>query len=138
MSILEMPGIENIQGQRRGTLLIETLVSRRPVRWRVRCGYEGCGLTTVVDHMRLQNGFVLNCPNVANHGLSAQPRKTGASATVGTVPTAVRSRDSQSIREFQRQRTTEPTYRWKEPSADTFKGADPDSLRRYLDSMENR
>jgi hypothetical protein len=132
--MLEMSGIENIQGQRRGTLLIETLVSRRPVRWRVRC--ESCGLSTVVDHTRLQNGAVASCPNGANCGRTIQPRTPGATASVGVVPTAVRSRDAGSARQFQREQSAQPLVRWAEPSADTFTGVDPSSIRGYMDYLE--
>lgn len=56
-------GSADLTGQRRGTLLIERMASRSPLRWHVRCENEQCNLQTVVDHARLQNGALKTCPN---------------------------------------------------------------------------
>lgn len=97
MSIRAMPGVEDLTGQSRGSLLIEGIAQRQPLRWRVRCTNPGCNCSAVIDHMRLQNGAVFKCPNrqcgkapAASRSRQAQP---GASE-------AIRSRDSESAREF--------------------------------------
>jgi hypothetical protein len=128
-------GLEDIQGQHRGTLLIESVASRRPLRWHVKC--ECCGLSTVIDHSRLQNGAVSGCPNI-DCGKTIRPRTPGAMVQTGQAVTATRSRDSESLRQFQREEAARQNVRWADPDANTFASADPDSLRRYINHMENR
>jgi hypothetical protein len=74
--IREMPGVQDLQGQYRGTLFIERIASRRPLRWWVKCQYPGCGLEMVIDHARLQNGAVQECPHSSGHGRRVQTRST--------------------------------------------------------------
>lgn len=128
-----MPGIEDLTGKSRGSLRIEKLISRLPVRWAVRCEFPGCGLSTIVDHQKLQNGVVTDCPNRANHQRSNRARTPGPVATVATIPTGVRSRDSASSRQFQREQRAVLERRYSEPVG-IPPDADPDILRRYLDS----
>lgn len=128
-------GFTDLAGQQRGTLLIERLASRHPVRWHVRCLNDGCGLRTVIDHARLQNGAVTDCTNLQCKRPASAPR--AAFAATGFATPAIRSRDSDSARQFQRERQT-ARVTWREPTADTFANADPDALRHYLDSREDQ
>jgi hypothetical protein len=89
-------GIADLTGQRRGSLLIESIAQRNPVKWRVRCTDPTCNLQTVIDHSRLQSGAVKDCPN--QHGQTTV-RRSGLATTVNASP-AVRSRDSESARHF--------------------------------------
>lgn len=126
-----MYGTEDLTGQHRGTLLVERAVSLRPLRWHVRC--EVCGTSFQVDHMRLQNGAVNACPNNLCGKTPAVSRST--SAQTGQRVEAIRSRDTESARDFHQQ---EQHIVWGQPSTEGMLNADPDSLRRFLDYEENK
>lgn len=96
-----MSGIQDLTGERRGSLVIERIASRRPLRWYVRCLNKECNLQTVVDHARLQNGAVRDCPNAQCGKEQAMPRTT--LAKTGSRTDAVRSRDSRSALEYMRE-----------------------------------
>lgn len=135
MSTVVHHGFKDLTGEHRGTLLIEGLASRHPVRWRVRCANENCRLTTIVDHVRLQNGAVKDCPNPQCKRPTSAPRSV--LATTGIATPAVRTRDSDAAREFRRE-PPKPQIRWAAPTAEALRNADPDVLRHYLDDLENR
>ena len=134
-AVLVMSGTKDLTGEHRGTLRIEGLASRHPVRWRVRCTNENCRLQTVIDHARLQNGAVKDCPNAQCKRPASAPRSV--LATTGIATPAVRTRDSDAAREFRRE-PPKPQVRWAAPTAEALRNADPDVLRHYLDDLENR
>lgn len=124
-----MVGFEDLTGQTLNGLRVTRLVSRRPVLWELVC--TRCNSSWHEAHASVR---YRQCRN-ATCGRTANPRTPGSTANVGVVPVAARSRDSQSVRDYQHQQSTEPVIRWTEP---TFQGADPDSIRNYLDHMETK
>jgi len=135
MSTVVHHGFKDLTGENRGTLLIEGLASRHPVRWRVRCTNEQCRLTTIVDHVRLQNGAVKDCPNAQCKCPTSVRRVVLAKTGIATP--AVRSRDSDAAREFRRE-PSKPQVRWTAMTDEMMRNADPDALRHYLDDLEGR
>jgi hypothetical protein len=78
-------------------IYVDGMASRYPLRWAVHC--VRCNSSWVEDHSRIQYAACRN----AVCGRVIKPRTPGAAATVGVVPVAVRSRDSDSIREYLRE-----------------------------------
>lgn len=127
-----MPGIDNLQGREFNGIFVERLASRHPVRWQLRC--VRCGSNWVEDHARVR---YIGCRNSTCGRAPLEPRAT--LVQTGQAMTAVRSRDSESAREFHRQQTAEPVIRWAaQPSEAGMQNADPSSMRRYLDYVEGR
>jgi len=135
MSRIVFNGFSDLTGEHRGTLVIEGLASRSPVRWRVRCTNENCRLQTVIDHTRLQNGAITDCPNAQCKRPTSVRRATLAATGVATP--AVRSRDSDAARDFRRE-PPKPQVRWAPLTHEMLRNADPDSLRRHLDELEGK
>jgi hypothetical protein len=103
MSTLVMTdGSQNLEGQRRGSLVIERIASRRPLRWAVRCINDTCNLRTVVDHVKLQNGTVKNCPNPQCGKASSARQSIGS---VGQQVPLNRSAVSDEARRFHAEET---------------------------------
>lgn len=93
-----MLGLVDLTGETRGTLRVVQLARRRPeVAWTCTCTV--CGTQQTHRHDRLQNGAA-RCLN-AGCGRTAVSDST-TSATVRSIPTAVRSADSAEFREFMR------------------------------------
>lgn len=106
-------------------IVVEQMASRNPLRWFVRC--TRCSSNWIADHRQIE---YLACRNSQCGKDSLEPSRT--LAQTGQAITAVRSRDSQSAREYQREHA-EPERHWAEP---IFENADPASIRRYLDYQE--
>jgi hypothetical protein len=131
-----LSGVEDLTGQTRGPLRITGIASLRPVRWNVEC--EKCGTATQRDHMALQNGVVAGCPNSACGRAASESRSTIIQTSGRTD--AVRSRDSKSARDFDRQEIQQPQRKivWGQPSEEALRNADPSSIARYIDYTRNR
>jgi len=126
-----MSGTENLEGRDFNGLRVVRMVSRRPVVWEVQC--IRCNSHWNESHSRVRYATCRN--NNCGHAPS-EPRTT--IAQTGKAVTATRSRDSESARQFQNEQTKQPVIRWAQPNAETFAGADPDSLRHYIESMEGK
>ncbi len=92
-------GVEDLTGSVIGTLRVVKFARRVPeFAWDTVCTV--CGAQQIHTHSRLQNGAAV-CRNSAC-GRTA-PRSSSSAAQVIQVPTAVRSADSASVREFEKE-----------------------------------
>ena len=123
-----MPGIEDLTGREFNGIRVERLASRSPVRWHVRC--TKCGSNWIEDHVRVR---YIGCRNASCGRPASEPRRP--LVQTGNAIPATRTRDSDSARQFHRGENTVPTVRWAQPDPETFRNADPDSLRGYLDQV---
>lgn len=89
---IDQTGTTNVNG-----LFVDGMASRYPLRWAVHC--VQCNSSWVEDHSRIQYA---SCRN-STCGRTIKPRSMGGLTSTGTVNTAVRSRDSESAREFMRE-----------------------------------
>jgi hypothetical protein len=126
-----MPGLIDYTGAtNKNGLFVERMASRYPLRWHVRC--TRCQSNWDADHRQIP---YLTCRNTNCGRTPLGPRAT--LAEIGQAVTAVRSRDSESIRQYERQQIEKPV-RWAEHTPETLASADPDSLRRFLDYLEGQ
>lgn len=92
-----MAGIEDLTGQQFGTLAITGMASRRPLFWNLKC--ERCGTSFARAHERVRYA---TCPN-SMCGRTVKARKSESLISTGSVNVAIRSRDSESLREYLRE-----------------------------------
>lgn len=127
-----MVGTADFTGQRVNTLHIGAMVSRHPSpRYMTTC--ERCGARGTAGQHDISTGAA-RCRAASCGREPLEPRAT--LAQVGYTPTAVRSRDSESARQFQQQQIEKPVRWADQPSEVGLQNADPDSLRRFLDYQE--
>lgn len=127
-----MPGIENLEDREFNGVRVERLASRHPVRWYLRC--VRCGANWIEDHARVR---YTGCRNSSCGHSASEPRAT--LARTGNPVTAVRSRDSESVWEYQRQQSAASVVKWAaQPSESGMLAADPSSVRAYIDHLEKR
>lgn len=90
-------GAQNLLGEVFGTLRVINLATAQPLRWEYEC--QQCGAKCTALHMRLVNG-VETCRNAS---CGKEPRKPAGTslATVLSIPTGVRSRDSEEARRYE-------------------------------------
>jgi len=93
-------GFENLSGQQRGNLIVESRASLQPLRWSVRCTV--CGSSWNEPHSTLVQSVPPACRNSACGRVAESSR---SSANVGVIPTGVRSTDSDSARRFAQEQT---------------------------------
>lgn len=119
-------GFENLSGQQRGNLIVESRASLQPLRWSVRCTV--CGSSWNEPHSTLVQSVAPACRNAAC-GRTVEPSRS--SAGVGSIQTGVRSSDSDSARRFaseqQRRAVTMPTM-----TDEAMMNADPMTLARFI------
>lgn len=128
-----MSGVADLTGQRVSTLRIDGMVARHPSpRYASTC--EQCGARGTVSQRDILIGKA-KCLASGCGRSQSEPRAT--LMQTGQIPTAERSRDAESLREFQRQQR-EPVIRWADqPSEAAMLNADTDSLRRHIEYMES-
>ena len=124
-------GFENLSGTVHGHVRIVSRARLSPLAWNAQCVREnGCGSRFVVPHARARDGV---CPNSwCGRVLDTSP----SLARVAEIPTATRSRDSESARNFVSQR--QQRIEVPEPSLDAMRNADPGTLARYIDHQRGR
>lgn len=92
-----MAGFEDLTGKTFGTLNVVQMVCRSPLTWRVVC--TRCNSSWNERHERIR---YVSCRNSVC-GRTVKPRTMGGLTSTGAVNVAIRSRDSESAREFKRE-----------------------------------
>ena len=125
-------GFQNLAGGITNGLEILHIARRTPVLvWQYRC--TRCSTSGVAPHTLLAvNAY--RCPN-ASCGRSVPDSPTIGHVMSRTV--GVRSADSASVRRYETETEQPVRQQNTQPSAEATRNADPDSVRRYLDSQEN-
>lgn len=133
---IEYNGFADLAGRTIGTITVVSLARRTPnLAWSFRCNQ--CGSSSVALHTALVSGAFI-CPNRSCGRIDEKPASSNGFTSTGQ--TGIRSADSESARQYYRneQRTVQQRQTQQEPSAEALLNADPDSIRRYLDSIKEK
>lgn len=134
MSTVVYNGFENLAGQEFNGLIVERMITRRPVVWKLVC--TKCGGSQNESHTRVRYA---TCRNTNCNRAPLEQRST--LAQTGQRIEGIRSRDSDGARQFQQESTQQQQCKvvWRDmPSDEAMRNADPDSLRRHLDYLEDK